>query len=90
MRKSYPMLIVVALIGWMAAGPAVAQAPDQSKLGPVTVKRDRTTADPATRKQMQERQAALRLKRNACREQRRAQKIPFRKRSQFIRDCMAK
>jgi hypothetical protein len=70
--------------------PAAAQKPEDSKLGPVTAKPDRTTADPATRKQIQEKREELRTKRNECIKLRREQKIPLKQRSQFINDCMKK
>ena len=79
---------VVAVL--MVAGPVAAQRPEDSKLGPVTSKPDRTTADAATRKQIQEKHEALRKKRNECIKLRREQKIPLKQRSAFINECVKK
>jgi hypothetical protein len=83
-------LSLAALALVLQLAPARAQTPDASKTGPVTARPDRTTADPATRKKMMERQAAARKKRNACIAERRAKKIPLRQHNKFIRDCMAR
>jgi hypothetical protein len=84
------MLLGMAVAFALVTFPATAQRPEDSKLGPVTAKPDRTTADAATRKQIQEKREALRKKRNECIKLRREQKIPLRQRSKFIDDCMAK
>lgn len=88
-KIAHTLSFAVLAFGLMVT-TAPAQTPDASKLGPVTARPDRTTADPATRKKMMERQAAARKKRNACIAERRAKKIPLRQRGQFIRDCMAR
>jgi hypothetical protein len=88
MPKIGQTLSLAALAFGLLLAPA--QTPDASKLGPVTARPDRTTADPATRRKMMENEAAARKKRNACIAERRARKIPLRQRSQFIRDCMAR
>jgi hypothetical protein len=90
MPKIGQTLSLAALAFGLLLAPAPAQTPDASKLGPVTARPDRTTADPATRRKMMENEAAARKKRNACIAERRARKIPLRQRSQFIRDCMAR
>jgi hypothetical protein len=84
------VLMGTVLAVWLAALPAAAQTPDASKLGPVTSRPDRTTADAATRKQMQEKREALRKKRNECIKLRREQKVPLKQRSAFINECVKK
>ena len=89
-KLSCRFLAAVVFAAWITTGPTAAQTPDASKLGPVTARPDRTTADAATRKQMQEKRETLRKKRNECIKLRREQKIPFRQRSQFINECVKK
>ena len=78
----------IALTILTASGPAYTQSGD--KTAPVTSRPDRTTADPATRKEMQKKRAALRVKRNACIKEFKAAKISLFKRNKFINDCMTK
>jgi hypothetical protein len=54
------------------------------------MKPDRTTADPATRKAMREKRAAVRQKRADCRNQARQQNVPPLKRRAFIKDCVSR
>jgi hypothetical protein len=69
----------------------LAQGPAANPTAPVTgMMPDRTTAPPATRKAMREREAALRQKRADCRKQARQQKVPLLKRRAFIRDCASR
>ena len=82
------VLSLACLAALVLSLPAIAQTPDASKTGPVTVRPDHTTADPATRKAMMEKRTALRAKRNACILERRAKKIPLRQRTKFINECM--
>lgn len=82
------MLIAAVLTILGASGPAYAQSGD--KTAPVTSRPDRTTADPATRKLMQDKRAAQRVKRNACIKEFKAAKISLLKRNKFINECMAK
>ena len=80
------MTIVTAAALAVASHLAVAQT--VTPKGAVTgMKPDRTTADTATREQMQTKEAALRQKRAACRKQARAKKIPILKRHAFVTDC---
>lgn len=84
---------IMAAIGLAAvlAVPAgsSAQTADQTK--PVTgMKPDRVTADPATRKAMQAKEAELRKKRADCRAQAKAEKIPLMKRAAWLKDCRAR
>jgi hypothetical protein len=68
-----------------------AQGSPPSATAPMTgMKPDRTTADAATRKAMQQKEAALRQKRADCRKQARQEKISFLKRPAFVRDCMSR
>jgi len=54
------------------------------------MKPDRTIADPAARKAMRAKEAALRQKRADCRKQARLQKVPLLKRNAFVRACVSK
>ena len=85
-----PILSLTAVLTLLAAasGPIHAQSGDKTK--PVTSHTDRTTADPATRKQMNEKLRAQRAKRNACIKEFKASKTSLLKRNKFIKDCMAK
>jgi hypothetical protein len=87
MLKTTIIMSMTILLG-AAAPQALAQSGD--KTAPVTSRPDRTTADPAARKQMQEKRAALRAKRNACIKEFKAAKISLLKRNTFINACMAK
>jgi hypothetical protein len=84
--------IIVSIAMLFCAAPAPQAVAQQSgdKIAPVTSRPDRTTADPATRKAMAEKRAALRLKRNVCIKEFKAAKISLFKRRKFINDCMAK
>jgi hypothetical protein len=84
------IIATIAVLLCAAPAPQVfAQAPTD-KTAPVTSRPDRTTADPATRKVMAEKRAALRVKRNVCIKEFKAAKISLLKRSKFINECMAK
>ena len=69
----------------------LAQTPTaNSPTAPVTgMKPDRTTADPAQRKAMQEKEAALRAKRAECRAKAKAEKVSLIKRPAYVKTCMA-
>jgi hypothetical protein len=83
--KRFALVIAIGLIA-LSGVPTGSYA---QQLPPVTgMKPDRTTADPATRKAMQEKEAALRAKRADCRRQARAQKLSLLKRIDFVRECM--
>jgi len=90
--KFFATLIAISVIAASAAPVEIlAQSSPTSPVAPVTgMKPDRTTADPATRKAMREKQAALRQKQADCRNQARQQKVPLLKRRAFIRDCVAR
>ncbi len=90
--KWFAMLIAIAVIGASAApGELLAQSTPTSPAGPATgMKPDRTTADPATRKAMRDKRAAVQKKRADCRNQARQQKVPLLKRRAFIRDCASR
>jgi hypothetical protein len=86
LKQMLSFAIVLTVLS--ASGPAYTQSGD--KTAPVTARPDRTTADPATRKAMQEKRAALRAKRNACIKEYKAAKVSLLKRNTFIYACMAK
>jgi len=90
--KCFAALIAISVIAASAAPVEIlAQSSPPGQVAPVTgMKPDRTTADPATRKAMRERAAALRQKRADCRSQARQQKVPLLKRRAFIRNCMSR
>ena len=90
--KYFATLIAISVIAASAAPVEIlAQSSPTNPVAPVTgMKPDRTTADPATRKAMREREAALRKKRADCGSQARQQKVPLLKRRAFIRDCMSR
>jgi hypothetical protein len=90
--KCFAMLIAIAVIvASTAPGALLAQGTPTSPPGPVTgIKPDRTVADPATRKAMSEKRAALKKKRADCRNQARQQKVPLLKRRAFIKDCVSR
>src|SRR6266571_1931221 len=94
--KYFAMLIAIAVIVTSTApGGLLAQSTPTSTptspAGPVTgIKPDRTIADPATRKAMREKRAAVRQKRADCRNQARQQKVPLLKRRAFIKDCVSR
>lgn len=89
--KWFAMLIALAVIVTSTApGELLAQGTPTSP-GPATgIKPDRTIADPATRKAMREKRAALQKKRADCRNQARQQKVPLLKRRAFLRDCVSR
>ena len=89
MIKTTIIVSVAILLGGAPAPEALAQ-PSGDKTAPVMSRPDRTTADPATRKKMQEKRAAERVKRNACIKEFKTSKASLTKRSKFINDCMAK
>ena len=85
--KCFAILIALSMIAASAA-PVMsrAQGSATNPTAPVTgMKPDRTTADPATRKAMREKEAALRQKRADCRKQARQQKVPLLKRRAFVK-----
>jgi Ni/Co efflux regulator RcnB len=86
--KCLAMLVAISVIAASAAPvKSRAQSPATSPTAPVTgMKPDRTTADPATRKAMREKETALRQKRADCRKQARQQKVPLLKRRAFVKD----
>ena len=90
--KHFAALIAIAVfVVSVAPGEILAQSPGTGQSAPVTgLKPDRTTADPATRRAMGERRAAVRQKRADCRKQARQQKVALLKRRAFIRDCAAR
>ena len=90
--KWFAILVAIAVIVASATpGELLAQSTSTSPAGPVTgMKSDRTTADPATRKAMREKRAALRQKRADCRNQARQEKVPLLKRRAFIKECTSR
>jgi hypothetical protein len=90
--KWFAILVAIAVIVASATpGELLAQSTPTSPTEPVTgLKSDRTIADPATRKAMREKRAALRQKRADCRNQARQQKVPLSKRRAFIKDCASR
>jgi hypothetical protein len=54
------------------------------------MKPDRSTADMATRRAMQQKEAALRQKKADCGRQAKARKLYFHKRARFVAECMAR
>ena len=88
--KHSAVLIAITMVASLAL-PAIssAQAP-ADKTAPMTgIKPDRTIADPATRKAMHEKEAALKHKRADCRAKAKAEKIALLKRLGYVRDCMS-
>ena len=90
--KRFALLVLATIgvampsIGYGQTSAPSAATPNNT---PVTGMRpDRTTASPAARQKMQQRESALRKKRAECRQQARDQKISLLKRRSFIRDCM--
>ena len=90
--KYLAMLIAIAVaVASTAPGELLAQGTPTSPTAPATgIKPDRTIADPATRKAMRERRAALQQKRADCWNQARQQKVALTKRRAFVRDCMSR
>jgi hypothetical protein len=90
--KYFAMLIAFSMTAASAASMmSHAQGSATSPTAPVTgMKPDRTTADPATRKAMREREATLRQKRSECPKQARQQKIALLKRRAFVKACMSR
>jgi hypothetical protein len=81
-------ILLIATAAALSLSAHLAFAQSVTPKGAVTgMKPDRTTADTATRKAMQAKEATLRQKRSACRKQARAKKIPIFKRHAFVRDC---
>ena len=74
----------------LAASPAAAQTPAPDKPKATSTRAERAAAQAARRKQMMERDAALRARRAACLQERKDKKVPILQRPQFIRDCMAR
>jgi uncharacterized membrane protein len=71
--------------------PVPAARPAPGSTAPYTgMKPDRTTADTATRKAMQQKEAALRQQRADCRKQARQEKISLLKRPTFVSECMSR
>jgi uncharacterized protein involved in copper resistance len=90
--KRYAVLIAAFLAASIAAPhPVLAQGqPPADKSQPMTgMKPDRTTADTATRKKMQSKEAGLKKKRAGCRSQATAKKVPVLKRHAFVEKCMS-
>ena len=90
--KCFAMMIAISVIATSAAPvKSHAQSSATRPTTPVTgMKPDRTTANPATRKAMREKEIALRQKRADCRKQARQQKVPLLKRRAFVRDCISR
>jgi hypothetical protein len=89
--KCLATLVAIGVIAASVAAPVEILAQGSSPAAPVTgIKPDRTIANPATRKAMREKRAALQQKRAECRNQARQQKVPLLKRRAFIRDCMSR
>jgi len=90
-RKAFSgVAMTIGLLFCLAASPAGAQAPDAGKLKAVPIVPDRAAADAARRQQMRENNAALRARREACLQERKAKKIAILERPRFIRECMAR
>ena len=89
-RALSAVAMTIGLLFCLGAWPAGAQAPDAGKLKAAPTRPDRPTTDAARRKQMREKNARLRAKRDACLQERKEKKIPIFQRPQFIRDCMAR
>ena len=88
-----PLAAVAALFSMLlclAAAPAAAQTPPPDKPKATSTRAERAAVQAARRKQMMERDAALRVKRAACLQERKDKKIPILERPRFIRDCMAR
>ena len=90
--KRFSILIAIIVIAASAIPIfSFAQGSLPSSTAPVTgMKPDRTTADTATRRAMQQKEAALRQKRADCRRQARQQKVSLLKRPAFVNDCMSR
>jgi hypothetical protein len=83
-------LFVAAGLAVLLAVPVAGLAQTPSSTAPVTgMKPDRTTADPAMRKAMQEKEAMLRAKRTECRAKAKAEKVPLLKRAAYVKKCRA-
>ncbi len=74
----------------LATSPASAQAPDAGKLKAAPTRTDRAATDAERRKQMREKNAALRARRELCLQERKEKKIAILERPRFIRECMAR
>jgi hypothetical protein len=87
-----PKKILMTIIAILLCVPTAQTSAQQSgeKTAPITSRPDRTTADPATRKKMQEKRSALRVKRDACIKEFKVSKVSLLKRNKFINECMAK
>lgn len=99
MRKQGPgtlaaVALLCGLLVHLPATPAAAQtpppAPQPDKPKATSTRAERAAAQAARRKQMMERDAALRERRARCLQERKDKKIPILQRPQFIRDCMAR
>ena len=86
-------ILIATIIVTASAMPALvcAQTPPSTTEKPMTGMRpDRTVADKAQLQAMREKEAALKKKRAECSKQAKAQKVPVRKRRQFIHDCVSR
>lgn len=89
MNRCATLIAITLMLATTAVLPAQAQTAGD-KTAPMTgMKPDRTTADAATRKAMQEKEAALKKKRAECRAKAKAEKVPLLKRAAYVKNCMA-
>jgi hypothetical protein len=84
-------LFVAAGLAMVLAAPVagLAQAPNSGNPNSAVtgMKPDRTTADPAARQAMHEKEAMLRKKRADCRAKAKAEKISLVKRPAYVKKC---
>jgi hypothetical protein len=92
MNRFFIQIAISLIVTLSAANLSFAEGTASSSAdAPFTgMKPDRTTADTATRKSMQQKEATLRQKRADCRKQARQEKISFLKRPAFVSECMSR
>lgn len=78
------------LLTCLIAAPASAQTPPPDKPKATSTRSERAAAQAARRKLMMERDAAVRVRRATCLQERKEKKIPILDRPRFIRECMAR
>jgi hypothetical protein len=91
MNRFFIQIAISLIVVLSAPILSYAEGTAPSSTAPFTgMKPDRTTADTATRKAMQQKEAALRQKRADCRKQARQEKISLLKRPAFVSECMSR
>ena len=91
MTKCAPFLVAISVAMLLAILPeSFAQTPTIDTAPVTGIKPDRTTAPLGVREAMQNREAAIRQKRAACRAKAKAEKVSLLKRPAYVKGCVAR